>query len=225
MRVKNIENDIKGVVFDMDGLLVNSEELYWKANIQAAHEYNLGIPDDSYLKLVGASASEMAAFYHKYFNTVEERDNFIKRTDDLVWQWSNEGRLKLQKGVKQALDLFAEKGLKMAIASSNYPNFVKQFITVTGIARYFDFYLTSDDVQKNQLKSKPAPDIYLLAQEKLGILKENILVFEDSSTGIKAAYSAGLNCIMVPDLKPANEEDRKEAEIYSDFTQFIKENC
>ena len=106
MKVLGINGDIKGVIFDLDGLLVNSEKLYWQANIQAAKEAKLDIPEDSYLKLTGATAKDMQNFYHKYFATEVERDAFIKRTDDLVWQWTDEGKLKLQKGVRKALDRF-----------------------------------------------------------------------------------------------------------------------
>ena len=67
MQVKGINDDIQGIIFDMDGLLVNSEELYWKANIQAAEEEKLGTPRDAYLKLTGATVKEMQDFYHKYF--------------------------------------------------------------------------------------------------------------------------------------------------------------
>lgn len=223
MRVKGIDDDIKGVIFDMDGLLVNSEKLYWDANIQAAEEENINTPRDSYLKLTGATIKEMQDFYHKYFKTEEARDRFIKRTDDLVWQWTDQGKLKLQKGVQQALDEFQKRGLHMAIASSNYEDVLQHVLWKTGIRNYFDFHLSYLDVQKGHIKAKPAPDIYLAAARKMNLPKENILVFEDSSTGVQAATSAGLKCVMIPDLIAPTDKDCQNAVMICDsFLEFLK---
>lgn len=223
MRVKGIDDDIQGIIFDLDGLLINSEKLYWDANIQAAEEEKLGTPRDAYLKLTGATVKEMQNFYHKYFKTTADRDRFIKRTDDLVWQWTDEGKLKLQKGVQVALDEFQKRGLQMAIASSNYENVLQHALWATGIRNYFDFHLSYLDVQKEHIKAKPAPDIYLAAAKKMGLPQKNILVFEDSSTGVQAAARAGLKCAMVPDLIPPTEKDKQNAVmICKNFFEFLR---
>lgn len=223
MRVKGINDDIRGIIFDMDGLLVNSEKLYWDANIQAAEEEKLGTPRDAYLKLTGATVKEMQDFYHKYFKTDADRDKFIKRTDDLVWQWTDEGKLKLQPGVQKALDEFQKRNLKMAIASSNYEDVLQHVLWSTGIRNYFDFHLSYLDVQKGHIQPKPAPDIYLTAAKKMGLPKKNILVFEDSSTGVQAATSAGLECVMVPDLiAPSDKDEQNAVMICQSFFEFLK---
>ncbi|RVU70317.1 MULTISPECIES: HAD family phosphatase [Lactobacillus] len=223
MRVQGISDDIKGIIFDLDGLLVNSEELYWQANIQAAEEANLPIPRDSYLKLAGASVKEMEAFYHKYFKTTVERDKFIKRTDDLVWQWTDEGKLKLRPGVQAALDKFQELDLPLAIASSNYEDVLEHALWATGIRNYFAFHLSYLDVQKGHIKSKPAPDIYLAAAKKMALPKKNLLVFEDSPTGVQAAKNADIKVVMIPDILTPSAQDRKRATmICKNFFEFLK---
>lgn len=223
MRVQGIKDDIQGIIFDMDGLLVNSEYLYWQANIQAAKEAKLGIPKDSYLKLVGASVEKMEEFYHQYFANRQERDKFIARTDELVDEWTSEGKLKLQPGVLNALITFKKKNVKMAIASSNYQKVIKQNLQVTNTKEYFDFYLSYDDVMTQKVKAKPAPDIYLLAQKEMQLNKENILVFEDSATGVLAAKNADLKCVMIPDLKAATTVDYQNAVLVcNNFDDFLK---
>ena len=223
MKVTGIKNNIQGIIFDMDGLLVDSEKLYWQANIQAAHEFGLDIPDDSYLKLIGASNEQMQQFYQRYFPSDKVRDEFIKRTDDLVWQWADEGKVKLRPGVQKALNVFDKQHLKMAIASSNYQAVVDKFVWLTGIRQYFKFRLSYKDVVENRLKPKPAPDIYLMAQTKLNIPKENLLIFEDSSTGVAAAKNAGINCVMIPDLKTPTQTDKDYALIYDNFDNFLSQ--
>lgn len=223
MKVEDIADPIEGIIFDMDGLLVNSEKLYWDANIVAAKEANLDIPDDSYLKLVGSSVKEMEDFYHKHFKTEADRDKFIKRTDDLVWKWTDEGKLKLQPGVREALVVFKERNIKLSIASSNYENVIVHNLDVLKIKDYFDFYLSYKDVESGNIKAKPAPDIYLLAAKKMQLPKENLLVFEDSSTGVAAASAASLKCVMVPDLKqPTNLDKDKATLICKDFYAFLE---
>lgn len=223
MQVQGINDEIKGILFDLDGLLVNSEKLYWDSNIQAAKEAKLDIPEDSYLKLTGATVQEMQDFYHKYFKTTAERDRFIKRTDDLVWQWTDEGKLKLQPGVQAALDRFQALGLKMAIASSNYEDVLEHALWATGIRNYFDFHLSYLDVQKGNIKAKPAPDIYLAAAKRINLPKENLLVFEDSSTGVQAAKNADIKVVMIPDLKAPSAKDRANATmICKNFFEFLE---
>ncbi|WP_223895203.1 HAD family hydrolase [Lactobacillus helsingborgensis] len=223
MRVHGIEEDIKGILFDMDGLLVNSENLYWQANIQAAKEAHIGTPDDIYLKLVGSTNTDMNDFYLQYFANTEQRDQFIKRTDELVWQWTDEGKLKLRPGVQKALDLFQQAGLPMAVVTSNTEDVVEHNLWATGARNYFQFHLNYDDVQKNKVKPKPAPDIYLLAADRLNVAKENILAFEDSAPGLLAAVNAGIKCVMVPDLIPASAKDKQKATfVCQDFYEFLK---
>ncbi|APT19089.1 hydrolase [Amylolactobacillus amylotrophicus DSM 20534] len=218
MRVDGIIDDLNGVIFDMDGLLVNSEELYEKANQIAARNAGLDLPADFYETLSGSSLLGVQAFFDEHFDSQEAIDAFIKETDDMVWQWVLEGQLKLRPGVQEALELFRRSGVKMAVASSNYENFVQKFLTVTGISKYFEFYLYYGAVPN----PKPAPDIYQLAQERLGIPTEKLLIFEDSTTGVQAAKNAGIKVIMVPFITRPTAQDQIDASrIMPSFYEFI----
>jgi HAD superfamily hydrolase (TIGR01509 family) len=222
MKVKGLTSEINGIIFDMDGLLVNTEKLYWQANVQAAHEEGLSIPDDAYLALNGASVAQSQAFFEKYFPTQEKRDTFIKRTDDLVWQWAEEGRIRLMPGVAKALAQFKDWGLKMGIASSNYARVIKHNLTLTHVSDYFDFILSDVDLEGQNVKPKPAGDIYRLAAQKSGLPNDQLLVFEDSSNGIAAATDAGLQSVMIPCLKQPTDLDRQRASlICASFNNFL----
>lgn len=223
MQVQGLAGNYQAIIFDMDGLLINSEKLYWEANIQAAAEEGINTPKDSYLKLTGATVAEMNAFYDKYFPSKAALKKFVDRTNELVWQWTDAGKLKLQPGVQRALDCFQDRNLRMAVASSNYQNVVEHAMWATGIRNYFEFYLSYADVQKGKIKPKPAPDIYLAAAKKIGVAKEQILVFEDSATGVAAAKNAGIDVVMVPDLLSPTATDKKNAAmIVKDFNEFLK---
>ncbi len=223
MKIDGLTGNIQGIIFDMDGLLVNSESLYWQANIKAAEESGIEIPHDSYLTLTGSDAETMDQFYRRYFPTKKSRDYFIKRTDELVWKWTDQGKLRLKKGVQHALDDFQAHDVKMAIASSNYRSVVEHVLWTTGTRQYFSFFLSWDDIQEKHLATKPAPDIYLWAAQKLQLPKEKLIVFEDSSTGITAAYQASIKSVMVPDLKPPTQIDYDHAAlIVSDFDCFLE---
>lgn len=222
MKVKGLTTPVAGIIFDMDGLLVNTERLYWQANVQAAHEEGLKIPDDAYLELNGASVAQSQAFFQKYFPDAQKRDTFIKRTDDLVWQWAEEGRLRLLPGVARALAQFKDWGLKMGIASSNYARVIKHNLALTHTSDYFDFVLSDVDLEGQNVKPKPAGDIYRLAAQKSGLPADQLLVFEDSANGIAAASDAGLRCVMIPCLKQPTAKDRQRANlICASFNDFL----
>lgn len=219
MRVEGILDNLQGVIFDMDGLLVNSEELYQKANNLAAKNAGLNLPANFYETLSGSSLLGVQAFFDQHFDSQEEIDAFIKETDDLVWQWVLDGQLELQPGVQETLDYLKANNIKLAVASSNYENYVEKFLDVTGITDYFEFYLYYGAVKQ----PKPAPDIYLLAQERLGLPKDELLIFEDSSTGVQAAKNAGIDVIMVPFIvKPTVIDVANASKIFPSFTDFLK---
>lgn len=226
MRVNGLAGDYQGIIFDMDGLLVNSERLYWKANIQAAAEEHLDLPKDTYLRLNGASVSYSEKFFHRYFKSKAAQQYFVRRTDELMWQWTDEGKLKLQPGVQAALNYFQSLDLRMGIASSNYKKVIDHNLWVTGTRQYFDFCLSDVDLAEEKVKPKPAPDIYLYAAKTIALPKQQLLVFEDSSNGIEAAWRAGLTAVMVPDLKQPLPVDYERAKLivpnFEKFLQLVK---
>lgn len=221
----NLNKTFKAVIFDLDGLLVDSERLYWRANIQAAQELKTPIPRDAYLEIVGASPEKVTEFYHDFFADASLKDKFISRTNELFSLWLAEGQLHLKKGVLQFLQKLKKDQKKCIIASSNTKEVIEQILQKFHIENYFDFFICYDDVKQARLQAKPAPDIYLDAVKRLDMQCDELIVFEDTGIGVEAAQKAGLRCVMIPDLKPATIQDKKLAYlICNNFLEFSKNN-
>ena len=197
-----MEKSIKAVVFDMDGIIFDSERLVidcWKVvaekyaipDIEEACNECLGVNSvetkDKFLKRYGqdfpydAYKSEMSKIYH---------DNF------------DGGRLPMKIGVVELLEYIKECGLKVALASSTRSEVVTQQLKDAGILKYFQVIVGGDMVTR----SKPQPDIFLKACEELGVAPQESFAIEDSYNGIRAAAAGHLRPLMVPDLMPPTSE-------------------
>ena len=127
---------------------------------------------------------------------------------DLFHKRYGDGRLPVKAGVREILSWIKEHGIKIALASSTRRAIVEAELKAAGLYDYFDKVICGDMVEK----SKPAPDIFLKACNELGVRPCDAYAIEDSYNGVRSAQSAGLKCIMVPDLVPATDEMRELAE-------------
>jgi len=184
----------EAVIFDMDGVLVDSEPIHYEIENRLFNQLGITVPDDVHRNYLGTSADFMYADLKSRFGlpgTVNELIQFGETfTCDYFWQLQvlnlNEGVLSLLKELKLA-------GMKLAVATSSSPEVAKILLDRCEITSYFDAIVTTSEAGK----SKPAPDVYLLAAQKIGIPPSNCIVFEDSPTGLAAAKSAGMYCIAV----------------------------
>lgn len=197
---------IKGVIFDMDGLMFDTERLWdtlWEPACQA-----LGVPMPEDTASFYASGRGLAGQYlqehvHKYFPQVDPQKMLEK-----IWQIGNERFAKgvpCKPGLQELLALLEERGLPRIVASSSPRNMIEQNLQTTGTARYFHDIVCGADVEH----SKPAPDIFLEAARRLGLDIRDCLVLEDSYNGVRAGHAAGAVTVMVPDLAQPDEEIRQ----------------
>ncbi|MEJ6348311.1 HAD family phosphatase [Holzapfeliella sp. He02] len=216
MYSSQLGKDIKGAIFDMDGLLINSEQLYYEAGLAVIEKDNLPIPKKAYLDIKGYSSDQFKKFY---LNFIDEKTfaNFMKQTNSYVEQAINSGKLQLMPGVKQLINQLKQAGVKLGIASNNHRVFIEQVLTQLAIRNCFDVILSHEAVNQ----PKPSPDIYCAAQKKLAIAPSQLIVFEDSGPGIKAANGAGIDSVLVPDLRDATAKERQQATLTLDsLSQF-----
>ena len=192
----------QAVIFDMDGLMLDSERALLGCLAQAGADAGHDLPEDLLLSLIGSSdavtrqiiASRVGA------ESVDAllRDSYA-RYDGIV-----AGGVPHRPGIIELLDTLATHGIRRAVATSTRRPLALRKLETAGLLPYFEHVATSSDVAH----AKPAPDIYLLAAHKLGIAPRHCLALEDSPTGVRAALAAGMTVIQIPDLLEPDETVR-----------------
>lgn len=200
----NISKDIKAVIFDLDGTLIDSMWLWKQIDIDYLGKHNLEFPHDLQSAIEGMSFTETALYFKETFQlpyTIEE----IKREwNEMAWyKYTHE--VPLKDGVGLFLDYLKMKNIKMGIATSNSRELVDLVVEKLGIKGYFHSIRTSCEVTKG----KPSPDIYLLVANDLDVKAEECLVFEDVIHGIMAGINAGMKVCAVYDDFSKDVTDEK----------------
>ena len=208
---------LKGAIFDMDGLLLDTERLYCESWIEAAKEFGQE-PVEAFPRAVcGSSGQKMLDVIGEYYPAVEAeafRDFCLYRVLDILQREIPE-----KPGMREILYFFHKHGVKMAVASSTKLATIKDSLGRLGVLPLFDAVVSGQQVKRG----KPAPDIFLLAAEKLGCAPEECYVFEDSANGIRAGAAAGCCTIMIPDLiEPDAELCRLADDIYGSLNEVIE---
>jgi len=201
----------------MDGLLFDTESIYFKCYQQAAKEQGFDFPFDLFVTCIGISREEASLFMRQYFGPKIDLTLLTNRTFQIVDDYLLAGgAIPFQKGAKEAVELFYKRGLKIGLASSNIRKWVDFYLLKKGIAGYFSAITSSDDVSN----LKPDPEVYLKTARKLGADVAQCLVFEDSVAGATAGISAGMRTCMVPDLKQPDTFVRENAfKIYNSLLE------
>ncbi len=210
---------IKAIIFDLDGTLIDSMWMWNDIDVQYLGKFGHFVPEDLQKAIEGMSFTETAAYFKERFQLPKTIEEIKRELNEMAYdKYIHEVTLK--KGALSFLKKCREKGLKLGIATSNSKEIVSGVIRARGIESYFDCIKTSCDAKKG----KPAPDIYLLVADILGVEPKDCLVFEDVPSGILAGKSAGMKVCAVDDLYSRNQdiEKKKLADYYiQDYTQIL----
>ncbi|WP_314402936.1 HAD family hydrolase [Stenotrophomonas rhizophila] len=190
------------VIFDMDGLMIDSERVSVACWAQAAHELALPLADDFWLRFVGLGDRDCERLLLQHIDAGQVPALFA-RCHDLYEARTQEG-LPLRPGILDLLQLLHDHGIARAVATSTRQPRASRKLAAAGLLPFFEVVVTSSDVAH----PKPAPDIYLLAAQKLGKDPARCLALEDSPAGIRAAVGAGMTAIQVPDLVHPDDDLR-----------------
>jgi HAD superfamily hydrolase (TIGR01509 family) len=194
---------VKAVVFDMDGLLVDSETVYRDAMISVAKDRGLEMPSALFLKLVGLPWAANVPMLMDHYGADFDPDSFRLAATTRFYELA-EAEIALKSGVVEVLDELDRLGLPRGIATSSRHQDVEHHIGHHGLRERFHTVVAQGDYARG----KPAPDPYLTAAERLGVAPEDCLALEDSHNGVRAAAAAGMMTIMVPDLLEPTAEMR-----------------
>ncbi len=197
----------KAVLFDMDGLIFDTEGAYKQCWQQAASVQGLEIDDDFYATFIGVKDSECERMLCEYFeNSVFDLNQFCRTRDELYTAVKQQG-VALKPGFDQLFSYLIENNIKLALVTSSLASMVKHHFAPYDYLSHFDAIITADDVSKG----KPDPDCYNKAIATLAVTAAQCAVFEDSNNGMLAGLAAGCDCFLVPDLAPPSPEVKARA--------------
>lgn len=208
---------IQSVIFDMDGLLFNTELIYFTCYRKAARRMGLTFPFELFTQCVGIPREEADKFMKQFFGPDTDTTLLERRTYQLVEEYlQGGGEVPFMSGAKEVVELFYKRGLTLGLASSNIRKWADFYLQKTGLQRYFSSITTCEDVTH----LKPNPEVYLRSAAKLGRDPSSCLAFEDSVAGATAAIRAGMRTCMVPQLKQPDSFIRRNAfKIYTSLEQ------
>jgi beta-phosphoglucomutase len=199
---------IKAIIFDMDGVLVDSEPFHIEIEKQQFLQIKLSVSNEEHHQYMGVASDVM-------WKEIAEHHSINVSVEDLIEQFkiksiqyfSELEEIPVMPGLIDLLEKLSHNNFPMAVASSSYPEIIKIILEKTGLRKYFQVVVSSQEAGK----SKPEPDVFLLAARKLGIPPKDCVVIEDSANGIKAAQAAGMSCVAFQGAG-ANPQSQKEAD-------------
>lgn len=196
---------IKGVIFDMDGLMIDTEKLLTRFWCEAAQFYGWNMTKEHVLGIRSLAAKyaepHLKGIFGDDFNYFDVRAKRI----ELMNAYIAENGIEKKKGLDELLDYLDEVGLKKAVATATDRKRTKMYLTSIGVYDRFDKIVCGDMIKNG----KPAPDIYITAAGELELPCGECMALEDSPNGIRSAFTAGCVPVMIPDLSQPDDETAK----------------
>ncbi|MFV0393074.1 MAG: HAD family hydrolase [Coprobacillaceae bacterium] len=197
--------NVKCLIFDMDGLMFDSERIAGEAYKRAAKEHGYDVKDETRYQLLGRSKTDghriIMELMGEDYPAVEVGELSRKYKDEHI----NAHGLPVKRGLVELLDFAKGKGMHIAVASSSDKSVIEWYLGLTNLTAYFDFIISGDQV----VHSKPNPEIFLKVCSHFNIDTSEALVLEDSKSGILAAVNGNIPVICIPDILEHEEDITK----------------
>jgi HAD superfamily hydrolase (TIGR01509 family) len=208
---------VKAVIFDMDGLLVDTERVYFDALLKACVSVGHEMTEAFAHSMIGVPGQECVAMIEAHFGSAFPMDAFGAEYDRLVAARLAQG-IPLRSGARELVTFLAGKAVPQAVASSSRRATVERYLGGVDLIGHFSVLVCREDVSK----PKPDPEPFLEAARRLGVSPANCLVLEDSYHGVAAAHAAGAMPIMVPDLLSPTDEVRTRCISVADDLEVVR---
>ncbi|WP_300341760.1 HAD family phosphatase [Fusobacterium sp.] len=209
---------LKLVIFDMDGVILDSERVANLAWFQVSEKYDLGLDIEKLKEIKGGTAVRTLEVLSKQVGKTLAEKIMEEKKEIQMSIIKKENGIKLKEGVVELLKYIKEKGLKCIVATSTTKERAEKQLKETGVYGYFDNLVYGDEIKNG----KPDPEIFLKACEKIGVSPIEAVVIEDSVLGATAANRAGIKCFVVEDtMKFSVEENRLATRKYTSLLEVV----
>lgn len=210
---------IKAVIFDMDGLMINSERVTYDGYVIECGKLGLTMEEDFYKSFLGCPLPSVFQMFYDHFGPSFPMETVLKNVHQYMNDLFERDGVPVKEGLRELLKYLKERGCKTVVATSSTRDRVDKILKQTGLADYYDDSICGDEVERG----KPNPDIFLKACQKVQVSPSEALVLEDSEMGIQAASSAGIPVICVPDMKyPAPQYASLASHIVESLTDVLE---
>lgn len=192
------------IIFDMDGLMIDSERLTMQAYIDMGREWGLPVTQEQFLNIIGKNSRDIKNQYRRDFGEDIDADRLYREIGALRDRRVREDGIPVKKGLHDLLTMLKEEAsaIPLTVASGSDEEVINRHLETAGLSHYFTDVLSSRDVPRG----KPAPDVFLSLCERFRVSPEETLVFEDSPNGIRAGLAGNMQVIAVPDIQPVPDD-------------------
>lgn len=193
---------MKAVIFDMDGVIIDSEPIHFEVDMQTMKDLGCNISAEELMKYVGTTNEYMLTDIKKNYTISKSIEEIISYKVEMTKSKIIQSDLEPIEGIRELLSDLKNKNIPCAIASSSPRDFIDVVVSKFKLQDYFKYIVSGEEVENG----KPAPDVYIETAKKLGISPRDCTVIEDSKNGVLAAKAAGMKCIGFQNLNSGNQD-------------------
>lgn len=207
---------IKAIIFDMDGLMIDSERVTFECYQERFKDMNLTMDEEFYKTLLGKPIKGIYQRFYDVYGNDFPIQNVIQDVHQLMAERFETEGVPVKKGLVELLHYLKDNNYKTIVATSSNRDRVDKILAQAKITEFFDDSICGDEVTKG----KPNPEVFLKSCQKLGVNVDEAIVLEDSEAGIQASYDANIKVICIPDMKyPEKQYEEKTFKILKDLTE------